>query len=145
MNGNNFIAVGNLTKDPELRFVKDSNKPFVRFSVADNYSWPSRSGGDRESKVSFIDCIAWGGIAENVANSLSKGDRVIVVGRIDQQSWETEDGERRTKLELDVDSVGPDLRFASVSVSKNDYVEKSASGNRTSSNKSTYADDEEPF
>lgn len=147
MNGNTMTVVGNLTRDPELKFVKGSGQAFARFSVADNYSWPSKNGGDRESKVSYIDCIVWGAIAENIVESLGKGDRVIVVGRIDQQSWETEDGERRNKLELDVDAIGPDLRFATAEVSKvssGDSRPRSGGGRRDTA-QTKYADDEEPF
>ena len=141
MNGNGLTVVGNLTKDPELKFVKSSGQPFARFSIADNYSWPNKSTGERETKVSYIDCIAWGSIAENIVESVSKGDRVIVYGRIDQQNWETEDGDRRSKLELDVDAFGVELRFATAEVSKT----ASGGASKKPSSPSRYRDDEEPF
>jgi single-strand DNA-binding protein len=146
MNGNSLVVVGNLTRDPELKFVKGSGQAFARFSVADNYSWPSKNGGDRESKVSYIDCIAWGAIAENIVETLTKGDRVIVYGRIDQQNWETEDGERRTKLELDVDAIGPELRFATANVSKMSSGDsRPRNSGRSEPSRPKYSDDEEPF
>jgi single-strand DNA-binding protein len=149
MNGNTMTAIGNLTKDVELKFLKDTGKAFARFSIADNYSWPNKNGGERESKVSYIDCIAWGQIAENIAESLAKGDRVIVYGRIDQQSWETEDGERRSKLELDVDGIGAELRFATAKVEKVNFDsnrERPSQGTKRQNRADqTFADDEEPF
>ena len=139
-NGNTIDVVGNLTRDPELKFTP-SGKAMARFSVADNHGY--KSGDEWQKKTSFIDCVAWGDIAEHITNSLSKGDRVIVLGRLDQQTWENEDGDKRSKLEIVVDSIGPDLRFATAQVSKADSGGGSNSGKKPSA--PVYAEDEEPF
>lgn len=153
MNGNSITVVGNLTRDPELKFVSNG-QALLRVSVADNHGWKGKDSGEWETKTSFIDCKAWGSIAEHASESLAKGDRVIIVGRIDQESWETEDGDKRSKLVIDIDSIGPDLRFATAEVTK----AESGSGNRPQRDSGggakrgtkrapepTYEDDEEPF
>ena len=104
---------GNLTRDPEIKILP-SGKVVCGFTVADSYK-PNR---DAEETTTFIDVVLWGTLAENFANTVKRGQRVIVEGRINQRSWETKDGEKRTKLELIGESAGPDLRWQAGSVTK---------------------------
>lgn len=109
---NLMTLTGNLTADPELRFVQ-SGTPVANVTVA--YT-PRKKDSQTDEWVDgepmFLRCSVWGGSAENVAESLSKGDRVIVVGSLRSHSWETDAGERRTSLEMAVDEIGPALRWA---------------------------------
>lgn len=103
--------VGNLTRDPELRFSK-SGLAMLTLGLA-----VKRRRGEEES-TSFFDVVAFGGLAENAAESLSKGTRVVVVGRLEQRSWETESGDRRSKVEVIADEISPSLRWAHCTVDK---------------------------
>ena len=104
--------VGNLTRDPELKFL-DSGSAAAKFGLAVTRKWKDRNGSPQE-QTSFFDCSALGSIAENIASSLRKGDRVIVVGTLEQRSWET-DGQKRSIIEVKVEACGPDLRWDTVS------------------------------
>ena len=84
--------------------------------MAANRRWQNRETNEWEESTSFFDVVAWRDLAENVALSLTKGMRVIVTGRLEQRSWETEEGDRRFKVEIVADEVGPALRFATVDV-----------------------------
>ena len=116
---NTITLVGNLTREPELRFVK-SGQATANFGMAVNRKWQNRQTQEWEESTSFFDVICWRELAENVAESLIKGTRVIVTGRLEQRSWETPEGEKRYKIEVVADSVGPDLRWASAVVTKNE-------------------------
>lgn len=118
-NGNNVSIVGNLTRDPELRFTP-SGQATATFGVAVNRRWQNRQTNEWEEATSFFDVVCWAQLAENAAQSLTKGTRVIVSGRLDQRSWETPDKERRSKIEITADEVAPSLRYATVSISKNE-------------------------
>ena len=107
--------VGNLTRDPEIRYTRDGQAT-VTLGVAANRRWQNRETNEWEESTSFFDVVAWRDLAENVALSLTKGMRVIVTGRLEQRSWETEDGDKRFKVEIVADEVGPALRFATVDV-----------------------------
>jgi single-strand DNA-binding protein len=111
-----FQIIGNLTRDPELRFTA-SGTAVVSFSVAHNNRRPDGAGGFVEDEPIFMECRAWREMAENIAASLVKGDRVIVAGRLESRTWE-QDGQKRTALTLNADAVGPDLRFATAKVAK---------------------------
>ena len=114
-NGNHITIVGNLTRDPELRFTP-SGQATATFGVAVNRRWQNRQTNEWEEAVSFFDVTAWQQLAENVAESVQKGTRIIVTGRLDQRSWETQDGEKRSKIEIVADEIGPSLSFATVDV-----------------------------
>jgi single-strand DNA-binding protein len=103
--------VGNLTDDPELRFTQGGT-PVANFTVAVTPRRPDGQGGWTDGETSFIRCTAWRSLAENLADSLGKGDRVLVYGRLQQRSWETDAGERRSIVEVQVDELGPSLRWA---------------------------------
>ena len=108
---------GNLTRDPEIRYTREGQAT-TQLGVAVNRRWQNRETQEWEEATSFFDVICWRELAENVALSLAKGMRVVVTGRLEQRSWETEEGERRTKVEIVADEVGPGLRFATADVQR---------------------------
>jgi single-strand DNA-binding protein len=114
----NITIVGNLVDDPELRFTP-SGAAVAAFRIA---STPSRFNKEaqkwEDGESLFLRCSVWRQAAENVAESLQRGMRVIVQGRLKQREWETKEGEKRTSYEIDVDEVGPSLKFASAKVTK---------------------------
>ena len=110
---NNVIIVGNVTRDPELRFTP-SGAAVANFGLAWN-----RKGRDGEDVTSFFDVTAWNQMAENIGESVTKGMRVVVYGRLDQRSWETQDGDKRSKVEIVADEVAPSLRWATAEVHRN--------------------------
>ena len=113
-----MTLVGNLTADPELRFTS-SGAAVANFTVANNPRFFDRQSGEwKDGDPLFLRCNAWRQLAENVAESLTKGSRVIVQGRLKQRSFETREGEKRTVIELDVAEVGPALRYATTTVRK---------------------------
>ena len=112
----NHIAVtGNLTREPEIRYTRDGQAN-VQLGVAVNRRWQDRETHQWEEATSFFDVVCWRELAENVAMTLTKGMRVVVTGRLEQRSWETELGERRSKVEIVATEVGPSLRFATADV-----------------------------
>src|SRR5438445_3239411 len=113
------IIVGNLTRDPDLRFTP-TGQATAGFGVAVNRRWQNRQTQEWEEAVSFFDVVCWAQLAENVAQSLTRGSRVVVTGRLDQRSWETDQGEKRSKIEITADEVAPSLRWATVEVTKNE-------------------------
>jgi single-strand DNA-binding protein len=116
MSGNNVCIVGNLTGDPEMRFTP-SGAAVANFNVAVNRR---KKNGDRwdDELEGFFRCTAWKDLAENVSESLFKGARVIVTGRLQQRSWDDNDGTKRSAVEILVDDVGPSLRWATAQVAK---------------------------
>lgn len=113
---NQVTIVGNVTDDPELRFTP-SGLPVANFTVAVNSrvkkgdQWEDRNDG-------FFRCSCWRDMAENVAESIQKGTRVMVIGRLQEQKWEDQDGGKRSRIEIQVDEVGPTLRWATATVQK---------------------------
>ncbi len=113
-----ITVVGNLVADPELRFTP-SGAAVASFRVASTPRFFDRQANEwRDGDSLFLTCNVWRQYAENVAESLHKGARVIVVGRLRQRSYETREGEKRTVMEVEVDDVGPALRNATASVSR---------------------------
>jgi single-strand DNA-binding protein len=111
-------VVGNLTADPELRFTP-AGVAVLDFTVASTPRVYDRESGEwRDDDTLFLRCNLWRQAAENAAKSLTKGTRVIVQGRLKQRSFETKEGDKRTVVEMDVDSIGPELRYATAKVSK---------------------------
>jgi single-strand DNA-binding protein len=108
--GTQGSGVGNLTRDPELRFTP-SGQATSSFGVAVNRRWQNRQTQAWEEATSFFDVVTWGQLAENVAESLTRGSRVIVAGRLDQRSWETDSGDKRSKVEITADEIGPSPPF----------------------------------
>lgn len=126
MAGDTVITViGNLTADPELRFTS-SGAAVANFTVASTPRTFDRASGEwKDGEALFLRCNIWRQAAENVAESLTRGSRVIVSGRLKQRSFETREGEKRTVVELEVDEIGPSLRYATAKVNK---VSRSDSG-----------------
>lgn len=111
-------VIGNLTADPELRFTP-SGAAVASFTVASTPRTFDRHSGEwKDGDPLFLRCNIWRQYAENVAESLTRGARVIVNGRLKQRSFETREGEKRTVVELDVDEVGPALRYATAKITK---------------------------
>jgi single-strand DNA-binding protein len=113
-----ITVVGNLTADPELRFTP-SGAAVANFTVASTPRTYDRNAGEwKDGEALFLRCSIWRQSAENVAESLTRGMRVVVQGRLRQRSFETKEGEKRTVVELEADEIGPSLRFATAKVNK---------------------------
>ncbi len=119
MSGDTAITlVATLTADPELRFTK-SGVPVADFTVASTPRIFDRASGEwKDGDALFLRCTPWRQPAENVAETLTKGSRVIVTGRLRQRSYETREGEKRTVVEVDVEEIGPSLRYATARVTR---------------------------
>jgi single-strand DNA-binding protein len=158
-NGNNIDLVGNLTRDPELRYTP-GGMPVATFGLAVNLRRQNRQTNEWEDRPSFFDIVCYGSLGENVSESLGRGSRVMVVGRLEQRSWETQDGDKRSKIEVIADEVGPSLRWATADVTKNDRrpgsevgvganrgagASSGGGGGRSSNEPPAYDYDEEPF
>lgn len=141
---NTVTVVGNVTRDPELRFTP-GGMAVASFGLAWN-----RRKQDGDDEVSFFDVTCFRDLAENVAESVAKGTRVIIYGTLQQRSWETQEGDKRSKVEILADEVAPSLKWASATVTKNDKKTDGANrggdmGSRPVPNAPTYDSDEEPF
>ena len=113
-----ITVIGNLTSDPELRFTP-SGAAVANFTVASTPRTFDRQSQEwKDGEALFLRCNVWRQAAENVAESLTRGSRVIVSGRLKQRSFETKEGEKRTVVELEVDEIGPSLRYATAEVTK---------------------------
>jgi single-strand DNA-binding protein len=113
-----ITVVGNLTNDPELRFTP-SGAAVASFTVASTPRYLDKATNEwKDGDALFLRCSVWRQAAENVAESLQRGARVIVTGRLKQRSFETKEGEKRTVIEVEVDEVGPSLRYATAKVNK---------------------------
>jgi single-strand DNA-binding protein len=113
-----ITVVGNLTADPELRFTS-SGAAVASFTVASTpRTFDKASGEWKDGEALFMRCSIWRQAAENVAESLTRGARVVVTGRLKQRSYDTREGEKRTVIELEVDEVGPSLRYATAKVNR---------------------------
>ncbi len=140
---NTVTIVGNLTRDPELRYTP-SGAPNATFGVAVNRRWRDQQTNDWKEQVSFFDVVCWRDLADNACESLTKGARVIVTGRLDQRSWDDAEGNRRSKVEIVADEVGPSLRWATAAVAKNERKSEPAmAGKGNGPDSGGY--DEEPF
>ena len=119
MAGDTIITIiGNLTADPELRFTP-SGAAVASFTVASTPRTFDRQAGEwKDGETLFMPCQAWRAMAENIAESLPKGTRVIVQGRLVQRSYTTREGEQRTVVEMQVDEIGPSLRYAKAQVTR---------------------------
>ena len=149
--GNHVTIIGNVVRDPELRFTP-SGQAVANFGVAVNRKWQNRTTNEWEEATSFFDVVAWAKLGENVSESCPKGTRVVVTGRLDQRSWDTDGGDRRSKVEIVADEVAPSLRWATATVVKNERgagYTSAASGPATAPPPAAppagYNYDEEPF
>lgn len=112
---NTVTVIGNLVEDPELRYTQ-SGVPMAKIRVAVNRRW--NQNGEWQEETSFFGGTLWRDAAENAAESLQKGVRVIITGSLEQRSWETQEGEKRSVVELRIDEIGPSLRWATASVTR---------------------------
>ena len=152
--GNNITLVGNLTRDPELRFTP-SGQARAQLGIAVNRRWQNRQTSEWEEQTSFFNIVCWGELADNVSESLGKGARVIVTGRLEQRSWDTPEGEKRSVVEVVADDVAPSLRFTTAKVERTERrspdsgerVGAGAGASRpaASGGDSSHSYDEEPF
>jgi single-strand DNA-binding protein len=143
---NSVTLVGNLTRDPELRYTP-SGAGVASFGLAVNRRY--QQNGEWQEQVSFFNIVAWAELGENAAASLSKGTRVIVTGRLEQRSYETKDGEKRNVTEVIADELGPSLRWAQVQIERisRDSADGGSSGGGGGASRApdpVYGD-EEPF
>src|SRR5690606_11284855 len=124
-----ITVIGNLTADPELRFTP-AGAAVANFSVASTPRVFDRQSNEwKDGEALFLRCNLWREAAENVAESLSRGSRVSVQGRLKQRSYETREGEKRTVVELEVDEIGPSLRYATAKVQRSGARSNSSNGN----------------
>ena len=147
MSLNSVVLVGNLVEDPEMRFTP-SGVPMVKIRLAVNRRWRDQNN-EWQEETSFFGGTLWREHAENVSESLQKGSRVIVAGRLEQRSWETEQGEKRSVVELQIEEIGPSLRWATATVNK---TARSGGGDFEGASvppgpvaRSDYGPDEAPF
>ncbi len=124
---NNIFLIGNLTRDPELRFTPNG-VPVASFGIAVNKRVQNRQSGEWENDADFFNVVVWYKLAENVAESLNKGDRVIVSGRISQENWDDKQGQKRTSYRIIANVVAPSLEFASCKIEKNAKTDFSVPG-----------------
>ncbi len=112
---NSVTLVGNVTKDPELRYTT-GGRGVASFGLAVNRRY--QVNGEWQEQVSFFNIVAWGDLGENAAASINKGNRVIVTGRLEQRSYETKEGDKRNVTEVIADELGPSLRWAQVQIER---------------------------
>jgi single-strand DNA-binding protein len=148
MADNTVTLVGNVTRDPELRYTT-GGRGVASFGLAVNRRY--QSNGEWQEQTSFFDIVAWGTLGENAAGSLNKGTRVVVVGRLEQRSWDTQEGEKRSKIEVVADEIGPSLRWAKAEVEKvarsggGDSAPHPADSAGAGTSRPAQSYDEEPF
>lgn len=138
---NNVTLIGNLVDDPELKFTPAGVAlAKIRFAVNRN----RKQGDEWVKETSFFGGTCWKELAEHVADSFVKGDRVIVVGRLEQRSWETDEGDKRSVVEVQIDDVGGSARWATVSVNRvsREDIPKSSAKPRA---RDDYGPDDAPF
>ena len=114
---NQVVIGGNITDDPELRYTPNG-AAVANFSVAVNKRYKDESGQWVDGETSFFRVNCWRTMAENAAESLTRGNRIVVVGRLRQRSWETQEGDKRTVVEIEADEVAPSLKWATAKVEK---------------------------
>ena len=144
---NSVTLVGNLTRDPELRYTT-TGRGVASFGLAVNRRY--QQNGEWHEQVSFFNVVAWGDLGENAAASLNKGNRVMVTGRLEQRQYETREGEKRNVVEVIADELGPSLRWAQAQVERISRDAASGGGGGAPSGGGNRAPDpvygdEEPF
>jgi single-strand DNA-binding protein len=115
MQDNTVTIVGNMTRDCEIKEV--SGGIVATFGVAVNRTWTDKASQERKEQTGFYDVVVWGDMGANAATTLARGDRVIVTGRLDFQSWE-KDGQKQSRVQIVADDVGPSLKWATASIKK---------------------------
>lgn len=149
MPANSVTLIGNLVDDPELRFTP-SGVALAKVRFAVNRRYQDRSG-EWQEQTSFFGGTLWRDAAENAAESLTKGARVIVTGRLEQRSWETKEGDKRSVVEVAIDEIGPSLRWATAAVTRSPRAGNSFGGGSEPSTpaapvaRDDFGPDEAPF
>jgi single-strand DNA-binding protein len=127
-------VVGNVTRDPEMRYTP-SGVAKASFGVAVSRRWQNRNSQEWEEQTSFFNVVCWRDMAENVCESIGKGARIVVSGRLEQRSWETENGDKRSVVEIVADDIGPSLRWATAEVRRNERRGGAGGGGFDTTNK----------
>jgi len=141
MQDTQITIVGNLVDDPELRFTP-SGQPVAKFRIASTPRYRDGKTGEwKDGDALFLSCVVWRQAAENVAETMTRGMRAIVTGRLRQRSYETKEGEKRTVYEVEADELGPSLRSASAKVTKVTRAKPADDGQRQAE---AWADDSGP-
>jgi single-strand DNA-binding protein len=117
-NENSVTLVGNLTDDPELRYTPNG-AAVCKFRIAVNRRMPDGNGGWKDGEASYFSVNCWRGLAENVAETLTRGTRVVVAGRLQYRAWENQDGDKRSAVEIEADEIGPSLKWATARIERN--------------------------
>jgi single-strand DNA-binding protein len=143
---NASVLVGNVTRDPELKYTQ-AGKAVTNFGIAYNTRRKNQATNEWEDgDASFFDISCWDQLAENVAETITKGTKVIVVGELRQHSWETDKGEKRSKVEVSASTVGPCLDWATAEIVRNERSSEGSSRSQGSVRRPTKTYDEEaPF
>ena len=147
MADSNVTIVGTLTRDPELRFTQ-GGRAIATLGVAVNRRY--QVNNEWQEQTSFFNVVCWGQLGENAAATLTKGSRVVVSGRLEQRSYETKEGEKRSVVEVVADEIGPSLRWATATIDRNDRrggetpAGASTGGRSAAASEPSYGD-EEPF
>ncbi len=126
MADNSITLVGNLTRDPELRFTT-GGRGVASFGIAVSRRY--QVNGEWQEQTSYFNIVAWGQLGENAASTLTKGMRVVVSGRLEQREYQNREGEKRTAIEINADEIGPSLRWATASIERNPRTEGGNGGN----------------
>lgn len=146
MADNTVTLVGNLTRDPELRFTT-GGRGVASFGIAVSRRY--QVNGEWQEQTSYFNIVAWGQMGENAASTLTKGMRVVVTGRLEQREYQTREGDKRTAIEINADEIGPSLRWATASVERNPRGEGGQGQGRgpsaPQSGNDYFPADEEPF
>ncbi|MBM3730500.1 MAG: single-stranded DNA-binding protein [Actinobacteria bacterium] len=149
MADNTITLVGNLTRDPELRFTT-GGRGVASFGIAVGRRF--QVNGEWQEQTSYFNITAWGQLGENAAATLAKGSRVIVTGRLEQREYTTRDGDKRTAIEVVADELGPSLRWATAQVERQSGqggqgggANRSANAGAANRGDDPYMGDEEPF
>ncbi len=146
MAANSVTLIGNLTRDPELRYTT-SGRSVASFGLAVNRRY--QQNGEWQEQTSFFNIVCWGDLGENVAATLTKGTRAIITGRLEQRSWETQDGDKRSVVEVIADECGPSLRWATAQVERTERTGGPGGGAPSGGGAARQPDpiygDEEPF
>jgi len=131
MADNSITLVGNLTRDPQLRFTT-GGRGVASFGIAVSRRY--QVNGEWQEQTSYFNIVAWGQLGENAASSLTKGMRVVVSGRLEQREYQNREGEKRTAIEINADEVGPSLRWATASIERNPRTDGNGGGGNRGGN-----------
>lgn len=126
---NTVTIVGNLTRDIELRYT-GAGTAQARIGVAVNHRKKNRETDEWEDDPKFFNVVAWGDLAEHAEETLEKGNRVVIVGRLEQRTWETDEGEKRNVVEIIADEIAPSLRWATAEVTRVGKTRESVGGTK---------------